>query len=967
MKAPYPGTLDEGALIANCERLGIPLPLIACGGMGGWYASQGTLRKGVTSASGAAIGSDDVFTLDLTGASTSRARYPAVYIANDMTVIARCKPTLQTANASCGPLNKMTGISNVTSEWCLGLNLLNSGTEYKPWFGVCIGTTLHSALDPDTWAVNERLTLGGVRRYDRVEVYRNGVLKKIGTCGTGAINNVITDIQLGQWGAGGSFNLSAQFSVILIWDVALPVHIVAELTADPWMLWDESPLLNSDVTFHNPINTQTVSQTLLLTSLVALPRGVETEVGSNLDRAPLGSRQTVRIGSRIYTVAVDATKTYVLYSDDEGDNWTSEQIGTFVAASAQLVHGDSSQPILVVRQDSGALSTLLLFYQRTSGGSWGLIPGPGVATSTSCNAWHVMYDGTTYHIVFAALGAGGLNTRDVRYRSSSDCGTWSSIETLESESTVSNGPHEDRALAACMDMAGDIHLVYCITDGTDYKLVYRKRTSGTWSAAETIETIGPDNSPNNRAIHLSIVTDKNSKPHLFGVKWFTGTKQVVYYERTGSSWTAAERIYAVATDQDYPSAGLRERLYPNVVFHSSVSDGTVHLMQRDPSNVWNRSVISTTSTATQTEQCYDTFRAGSRPLEGQFIVYRSSVLVFVTSQLVWGDGGASDGTAAFSHNVHLYGRDGVRQTLTFSSVVNDPGFDRSHSVASLLPFSQVISTSNAIPRSPTSPGPRFSQDVGFFLDPASGNNVIAVGITHSVDFYSAFTGSGKTRVKTVTHTLTLTQVGPGLEYEAEVESDILFEQSVVGRGIRNKSLTNTATFESVVFMNKSIVRGVTSAVAFGSTAVRLRAWVWNSTHFDPGWAAEYEGDVGIFVIQGPDELPTISMTLPKPDFDDDNVVFRRDTSVRRNRTGSARTFVVPVYQSFRYGWSGLMRKRAEEFRQAVTPLLGKTVRILDHNGVTHRCVITGPTIVASQKGPEFVNVSIEFEKTEAIG
>lgn len=959
MRAPYPMTLDEGVLIANCERLGIPIPLIACGGMGGWYASQGTLRKGVTSGSGAAIGVDDVFTLDLTGASTSRARYPAVYIAGDMTVIARCKPTLQTANASCGPLNKMTGISNVTSEWCLGLNLLNSGTEYKPWFGVCIGTTLHSALDPDTWAVNERLTLGGVRRYDQVEVYRNGNLKKIGTCGTGAINNVITDIQLGQWGAGGSFNLSAQYSVILIWDQALPSYLVAELTADPWMLWDESPLMNSAATFHDPINLQTITHGVVLSQVLDGPTGQETMVSETMGRIAYGGRQITRIGSRIYTVASDAAnnKTYCFYSDDTGNTWTQELVVNYAAVSASISQGAGSQPVLALVADG---TNEIRPYLRSSGGGWTHKTDVGTGSTGSVYSHQILYDGTNYHLIYGRARSSD-HARQVRHSYSSNMSSWTHA-TLDTGDTAGRGPYQDKAIAACIDLAGGIHVVYTQVDSNRYELRYQKRTGSTWGSTEVLQDLGDDNTIENRAIHLCIATDRNSKPYVVGTKYYSGNWKMFLQDRVSGTWSTEEVPVTENTDMRFPSLGFQDRQYPTLVYVADYDDATVHKIVRR-NGAWNRSIISAESGVDAAEQVYDPRFNNAIAEQGSFVVYQASVIVFVTSTLVWGDTGAASGDATFTQNVRLTGRDKVTHSLVMGSVLSDPNFNYTHSVEHIMPFSHTVGVIADRLRVLVK-DLLMGQDVGYMVTNAGVTSSFPA-MSHHLSMSDVIVAQ-KTRVQSITHSLVMSQVGPGLTRHKEVEDTVELGQSLGLQVTLSVSVASGLSISDVVHLNKSVNVGVTHGLTMSQGVIRLRSWSYNSTHYDPGWAAEYEGDVLDFVIMGPDEAPTLSMTLPKPDFGDEDTLTWRADSVRRNRTGAAKVFRAPIYESYRWTWSGFMRKRAAEFRNIIKFLVGKNVRIRDHNGVWKHVVISNATMTSSQSGPEFCNVELSAEEKSSV-
>jgi hypothetical protein len=209
-------------------------------------------------------------------------------------------------------------------------------------------------------------------------------------------------------------------------------------------------------------------------------------------------------------------------------------------------------------------------------------------------------------------------------------------------------------------------------------------------------------------------------------------------------------------------------------------------------------------------------------------------------------------------------------------------------------------------------------------------------------------------------------VGPGLTRNKEVITNMEFGYDLVKQSVKTLTVGQTLSLSQIVGLVKTLNLGATSSLSFTQGGVRIRAWSYNSTHWNPGWTAEYEGDVTDFVIMGPTEAPTIEMTLPRPDFGDHDELHWRAGAVRRNRSGQAKVFKSPVYEALKYAWTGLMRKRAHEFRNIIKTLVGNNIRIRDHNGVWHDVVLTSTSINSVQEGPENVKVSIDVEEKEKV-
>lgn len=965
-ETPYPAYASGDLLAANCSRLGIPVPIIAKVFKPSDPIGTSTVHQTVGSRR------DLLFTTGPAGTEFTLKHLPVYNVTNtdsivgalpkftgglalnNFTVVVCGVPTNQSSNHNVTWVGAGDDATVAGSDWVLGIN--SSGTHYKPIFEVDIGSASYTVEDPDTWAVGDRMCIGAWRNGAEMGLFRNGNLKAYrATAGTGAVNNNKTYIGLGHRDSG-TFTADTDFELVLIWDVPLTPDQLARITRDPYVLWDDTIDVGTVISIHDFFPTRTVANTLALTSVVTREIGVERTADSVKTRVGLGGRQTIRIGSTVYTVAVDATHVYVLNSADQGVTWTSEQVASHTAVSAALCQGAGGQPVLVLAYGTNVIQS----YIRTTGGGWTHKTDGGTSGTPTAEGMQIMYDGTSYHLVYSRRNS-STNRREVRYTYSADLSSWNPSVLLDNGDTSGTLPSDTRGLTACMDSDGDIHLIYTqIVSGT-YKLRYMKRTSGTWGAAELIEDLGGTY----RAVHLSIATDKNKKPWITGTKTYAGVQNVFTRNRVGGSWSSEELVSASAGDQTYPSMGFEDRQYPVIVFTGALNGGTVQQAIKKNS-VWTITAVAADATADKTEQLYDPYRNSSVTLKGSFIVFQSSVMLFVTSLIVYGDAAASSGDATFTQTIKMTGRDRVNQTLAMSQVVADPGHAYARSIPSWTAgFSQAIGRARSGVGSSTETMLLNSLVDVYWVnsggpDTEARNTFDWLGLSQQVHVE-------KTRVLTVTHTITVSQVGPGLTRAKSVSNDFEFGQNISRMMV--KTLTagpQTITMSQVVRLQKSLNLGVFSNLSMGQGAVRIYAWVWNGTEFTPAWSTEYESEVVDFVILGPTEAPTVQMTLPKPDWNDEDNLKWRQGAIRRNRSGQPKVFSVNVYEDLKFKFTGLLRKKAAQFRYTIARLVGKNVRIRDGNGQWRDVVISTNQVTSSQSGPEFCNVAIEFELKDKV-
>lgn len=968
---------DHDVVLRNCEALGFPVPLVAfVPGSGHNAGTTETNRPQAGSRRDVMLSRNNV---DATFVSRTDVPYPVlamgssvaaanratitpnVYIANDISVFCVMTPRRQSSGVDVCAVGKRQDGTGTPDEWMLGMNYGGgSPTDYRPYFDIAIGATTYTVRDTGSqWAVGGREVLCGTRAGASQRLYRNGAIVATSeACGTGAINNVRSQIDIGQITFGPSLNTQADYEIVLIFDKALTPDQVAALTADPFLLFDDMDDAEVFGT-RNSINTQSLTHGLVLIQEVALPPGLETTVSETLGRIAYGGRQITRIGSRIYTVAADTVnnKTYCFYSDDTGNSWTQELVVNYAAVSASISQGAGSQPVLALVAEG---SSEIRPYLRTSGGGWSHKTDVGTGAATSVYSHQILYDGTNYHLIYSRIRSSD-SVRQVRAAISSNLTSWTHTN-IDNGDDNGRGSHQDKAIAACIDQAGDIHMVYTQVTSDRFKLRYKKRTSGTWGTIELLQDLGSDSNNDNRAIHLCIATDRNNKPYVVGCKNYSGNWKVFIQDKVSGSWSSEEVPVDANTDMRFPSLGFQDRQYPTIVFAADYEDGTINkILKRN--SVWVRSIISDDTGVDAAEQVYDPRFSNAIAEQGSFIVFQASIIVFVTSTLVWGDTGVASGDANFSQNIHLLGRDHVTHGLEMESVLSDPNFNYTHSVAHLMPFSHVVGF--VADRLRTMYRDLFmGQDIGYMVT-NGGVTQSFPALSHRVSFSDSVTGT-RTRVQSVTHSLVMSQVGPGLDYQQEIIDEVELGQSLDVQRTLSLTVASGLSMSDVVFLNKSVNVSVTHELTMSQGVIRLRSWSYNSTHYDPGWAAEYEADILDFVIMGPDEAPTLSMTLPKPDFGDEDTLSWRADSVRRNRTGQAKVFRAPIYESYRFTWSGFLRKRAAEFRNLIKFLQGKNVRIRDHNGVWKHVVISGASMTSSQSGPEFCNVELTVEEKSSV-
>lgn len=719
---------------------------------------------------------------------------------------------------------------------------------------------------------------------------------------------------------------------------------------------------------------ESVTHSVAFDSEGSVPGLAEVLVNSNLTKAPYGGRQSIRIGSRVWGCAVSESNgvTYVLYSDDDGETWSLQGVTSDFAADAMAIHVDENSQPWIALHKSG--QSKIQIWQRTTGGSWTKRSTISTGGTSNCESFDIAHDGTTYHLVYGYTKASNGQRRvGHRTSTSSDLSTWSSVTVVDSGDNNGPGPHRDRSVAMMIDTQGDLHVGYGLDESNTLYLKYAfyDTSAGTWTVT-SIQAMGTDGDEKWKPQWMSLVTDEDDKPHIVYAAR-EPTQSVLYgwyVEKTGGSWSTPEQVtsgrYGTTTGL---SLSLVQGDVP--VMMSDVQDSAeegILLYSVRPPGGWQHTRIDWDQDQGQyiPDVVYQARYNVSRTRLGVFAFVQGSITSVVSDELLWDDESEPvESGAAFDQSVGLKGftypqngfsvsqvvavtrgyAEGATHTASFSSVVGNPEHDYA--------------------RDPGDHATKMTQAIGYtFVPTGGGGDDHFREVLHNASFTQEI-DLIRDRIQSVSHALTfdddIHRVFP-LTVEHEIEIDDEIERD----GDRSLFPTNTVTVSQTVLMNKEVNLDVSHTVEFGSSGLYIRDWDALSDHFDPGWAATLETDVGVVQFLYPYGLPTQSLTMKKPEFGDVREDFRRKGSVHRNRSGASRTFRVPVYSRFKLTWAGLLRKRAEEFRVRIVEALGDHVQYVDHNGVKHKCIIVDETLLRSQRGPEYVNVQVTLEKSGRI-
>lgn len=268
-----------------------------------------------------------------------------------------------------------------------------------------------------------------------------------------------------------------------------------------------------------------------------------TAFGRALARASDGRLWTIYSRS-----APTSFELFVAYSDDDGVNWTEEQLTTQEANQYPgAIAVDSQDNVHIAWRGSGwppyTARPEILYCRRTASG-WDSIEQltdidaeqrlPSLAIDSQDNV----------HISWTGMGW-GTNSSDnnIQYRKKDSEG-WQSQEGVTDESVSQYNPS-----IAC-DTGDDVHLVWAGHgwDGyTERNIEYKKRTSEGWQAREAVTATA------NWQLMPSLFVDPNDELHVFwyGKGWGSnpGVYNVQYRKRTAAGWQPRESVTDSADTQ----------------------------------------------------------------------------------------------------------------------------------------------------------------------------------------------------------------------------------------------------------------------------------------------------------------------------------------------------------------------------------------------------------------------------------
>ena len=731
--------------------------------------------------------------------------------------------------------------------------------------------------------------------------------------------------------------------------------------------------------------TQVVTTAFVLSNIATVPGNSEIEVSSVLDKASYGGRATARnANGRIYMMGINTSsdQTYVLHSDDNGVTWTSEVIATFACDAHALSIDVDGQPWCAIHKPG---QNKIQIYQRNLGGSWHKRINIGTGSATRVESFDIGYDGTLYHLVYGDIRSSN-KTRRLRHRTSSagNLTIWSSATNIDTGDKRDSGPNKFRQLGMMFDRNSDIHVAYGMVDGSRFILRYSKydESAGTWSTPEDIKDLGSDSNDNFAPHWLSLATDEDDVPHIAYASrepLISNSLRPWYANRIGGTWSTPEQIDTPTEDVlecHALSLSFNQGTVPILAMDVDYKDiDGVLLLGEKPPGGWQFTAIDWDQSPGEykPDLIYQARSNVSRTRLGVFIEVQGSITVVVSTDLLWDDESEpGEAAATFTQTVNLKG---FAYPQTDFEVSDEVGVNRGYERGSedTVSFGSVVGPlSFDYAREPGGEGIQFQPTIGYTFVPTGGGGDdhyrTVAGNADGGGIHASFSQQIDLiieKIMRVEHSLTFEdEIHRVIPHTVTTEFE--FESDNEASGDRTKSNSDTVTISQVVGLVKELNLGVAHSVTFGESGLVIRDWDALSDHFDPGWTATVESDVGAVRFLYPADLPTQSLTMKKPEFGDIRDDFRRKGSVHRNRSGQARTFKVPVYSEFRLTWHGLLRKRAEEFRVRILEFLGDNLLYVDHNGVQHKCIITDERLTRNQRGPEYVNVQITLEKAQRV-
>ena len=515
------------------------------------------------------------------------------------------------------------------------------------------------------------------------------------------------------------------------------------------------------------------------------------------------------------------------------------------------------------------------------------------STIGSMECW---YDGTLYHMVYPHKKSGGkwrllhrtsTNPLDTTNRWSGSTEVW-----LTDNSTNSDSLRDGRRIAGMLDSNDDYHLIVSSKDSSQYRLRYYvyDESAGTWDSGTEITS-----SATSHFDGLSLATDASDDVHLV----YRAGGILVYQENSTGSFVSALPGLAAGRSSEaiaYPSIGMRRSgTQPSIIIQNE--DDLVGEWHNDGTGWSWLGIFTNTESYTGVAPCtsYNRRRNYQRTAFGIAFSITGSLIYVGSSYIQWDDAAEpAEAGVEFSQDLSIFGYEYPEHDVSItqsSAAVRE----RSISIAAQeAQFSHLIGAARNFGRSNIADDADvgFHQQIGMiFVDASDIDQFYLPGI-HQLNFEQTLVLELRKNLGSSDDLEFSQEIN--LTLDKTIETDVDFNQEIDLLKILTKSIASAFNVSQVIVKTGEWNRGVTHSVTFGAEGLAVRDW----NAYDPditisGWNT-YEDDVLQVVFQWPAALPTESVTFMRPNFGDTRVDSRRSGAVRRNRSGRARTYAVPV-------------------------------------------------------------------------
>ncbi len=205
-------------------------------------------------------------------------------------------------------------------------------------------------------------------------------------------------------------------------------------------------------------------------------------------------------------------------------NTSDESINPAVAA-------DPSGTVHVLWAESrDSLTPDELYYKRCDGGSWTL--DEHLATRVGGSPDLTADPSGNVHVVWSFADPHSWYT--LYYK------RWDGVTWTPDERIVSNAGNHSVYPALAADPGGNVHLVWCVTNG--WGIYYARWDAGSWTASERLALGG---------YPPALAADPNGNVHAVWTDGRDGNEEIYYKRWDGLSWTADERLTNAPGDSRY--------------------------------------------------------------------------------------------------------------------------------------------------------------------------------------------------------------------------------------------------------------------------------------------------------------------------------------------------------------------------------------------------------------------------------